>query len=287
MKKYALILFTVAVIGWFVLNKSPNNSTAESNSSITPEEVKQNINDNVDTAKTVEVLETRNFTDSITRIESKKDCGYNPNDLYDKRELHLNSGKSLTDIQEKAFNDLMSVCQGWYDYASKMDDKTKEADAKNEAERRKIGPSLMIPNEYNVEVISTARKHLVENEDDDDYFGFSLIYLLQHDREFINEILSHLGSKDNNLVINNSVQITKLFNCRKDSKSCSSKSTLMLELCLTNEDHCNKSYEQMVAETKTMNQMADINHIVDIINELIRTDYFMDHEEVTPNSVGS
>jgi len=287
MKKYAIILVSVALIGWFVLNKSSNNSTVESNSLITPEEVKQSINDSVDNLKSVKVLEDINFTDSITRIESKKDCGYSPNDLHEKRDMRLSSGKTLSDIQEKAFNDLLNVCQDWYDYASNIDDKTKEVDAQIEAERRKIGPSLLIPNEYNVEVISTARKHLVEDEDDDDYFGFSLAYLLQHDRELINEILSHLGSKDISMVINNSVQITKLLNCRKDPKLCTAKSTFMLELCLTNENHCNKSYEQMIAETMTMNQMADLNHIIDIINELIRTDYFMGHEEATPNPVGS
>lgn len=214
------------------------------------------------------------FIDSRTRLGKNRSCGNTIDSINAKKQLLANQGIELKKSQELALSKLIENCLEWYVFYENMDDDLKQLDEQYKKEKSEYGPKYVGASEYDEAKIDVAMNHLHENIDDMDYIVFSLSYLLRNDPNLIKKLSEELGTTDISIITMNSFEIAGLFFCRVNQSQCSPESDFMLQLCLGNEDRCGQRYENIIMSTRTINQFADLNYIIDIILKLHKQKYF-------------
>ena len=179
------------------------------------------------------------------------------------------SEDELLDKQIIALEGLGQKCRNWYQYFDSLSEAEK-------VEVKKAVQSFIKPNRwYEPNITPEKRIQLVRDAllDDPDGMEFSALYfLLQNDKELLQELGRRVGSNYWEWIKSSSLHIATLYNCSKFD-NCTSSSLTMLSLCLSDEQYCGYNYEQYLAKIYSQGQNTDIQNIVVHLREIMLQGY--------------
>ncbi len=187
----------------------------------------------------------------------------------------LNFNKNLETKSEKqlmAQNLINSECEYWYEYINELSNEEINKIRKDKADAINPLNYYLARDQGDYDKLINA-KESVNNGNEN--ASIELGYLLETDNDLLTTIAENLGTEDIDYIKNSRINISALFECEINPKSCSPKSIENLNTCLIWEEFCGISSQQYIASIVSPNQYSDLFNIVEIIKMLIKQGYFV------------
>ncbi|WP_395375473.1 hypothetical protein [Marinicella sp. W31] len=273
-KKIILLVALLALvgIGYFYFGKGAPidahivDETTESN---TPESASLNNTNNPEVNTTEEnnipVASEYDFNDEYFAAMSLAKCGIDL-ELHDKKKELIDTNQ-FTDAQLKALSVIEERCLSWFDYYEQLSEERKlELQALSEEESKR--QSGIVIYEYDEKHANEMLK-LLKDGTDWNTGGLALLYLLAHDYKFRERIGEIMGT-DSTLFLEAHMSDLMGIHMCESGADCSSNGEMMLNLCLSDPTACNQSFNSLISNSLTPNQLSDIYDAYAVILRILR-----------------
>lgn len=204
----------------------------------------------------------------------KGSCGYN-SEGFEHSSRNFKS-MHLSENQLIAVDGMYSKCKEWYDFFNKLNEEETSQFRSEYISSFKLNKYFDQPFSKNHEERKQAARSVMDaGFDTTEFSSKALKYLLKVDIDFRHELMKALNISEIKYIEDNVNNIVSIYDCQSNfNEKCASGSYNMLVLCVYGEEHCGRSYEQIIASTTTPNNYADILQIVEIIRNLVNQGYF-------------
>jgi len=218
--------------------------------------------DKLEDEEKIPLIASCGYKDDVQQVEIQS--------LFDDFNVHPSqlSNDQLTALENYQNN---PSCSKWYSYAQSISETKKQELKSIMAEENSRAMSFSVSTDSQVKL--QLSKKILMGKDNSFHEDLALSFLLQSDVQLLSMIADEINTENTGYIQSQAIDILKLYQCKKDYKSCAKESRTMSFKCLLDESNCNIDYITYIERKRTMNEVSDLHNMVSALIKILDSGY--------------